>query len=104
MFFYYVLFVIIPKIINSLDAVIHPWDVSEITTTFKEITPHVIILSVIEGILNKKADLRDDVVSKTIKELDRRGKYQMRDILKDFWYSIMNEGGRERGGIRIKID
>ena len=50
----------------------HPRDETERMTSFTGITPHVRILSVIEGIWKGKETLRDDVVSKIIEGSDRR--------------------------------
>ena len=72
--------------------------------SFTVTSPHVSILSGIEGIRREKEALRDDVVSKIMEKLDRRGalgrfgQNQMRDILQGFRDEIMNEIGGVRGG------
>ena len=73
-----------------LSAVRHPWDVTERTTLFTGIPPHISILSGIEGIRSGKEDLRDDVVSKMIELLNVRKRLggfnqsQIREIFQGF--------------------
>ena len=51
----------------------HLWDATERIPSFAYMPPHVRILSEIVRIWRGREALRDDVISKFIEELDKRG-------------------------------
>ena len=76
--------------IISLSSERNPRDVTYMIPYLTDIPSHVIILSRIKGIHSGKEDLRDEVVSKMIEELNWRqilggfNQSKIRDILKGF--------------------
>ena len=51
----------------------YQWNYTERKPHFTGILPHMRSLFIIEGIHNGKVDMKDDVVSKMIEELDNMG-------------------------------
>ena len=80
----------------------HTWGVTYRNIFFTGITTHVIILSLIGIIQCGKEALRDNMVSKMIEELDRRGKLvdlnQKNGYFTGGLYEMENEIDGKRGG------
>ena len=79
-----------PRVPILIPTARHPWGATERTPNFIEISPHVMILSLIEGIQSEKEALGDDLGSKMTEKVDRRGELGgfnqniKRDILQGF--------------------
>ena len=98
-FFSSVCFIDLPRSIIQISVVILPYYITYSMTSLIGITPHAVVLYLIEGIIPGKDTLRDDVVSKMIEEsnvghiLGGFNQSQIRKCFQGVLYDIINEIG-----------